>query len=225
MNPAKTTVPIPGASRLLTAADFQQLTDVPPEVEWFRNLDNPHTGRAYQNAIRDFMEFTGIRKPEQFRLVTRAHVIAWRDDLRRRVGKNGRKLGQDTIRHRLSALSALYNYLCDRNAVTHNPCKGVRRPKAETNEGKTPAISDRQARKLLAAPGEDNLKGRGKTMKRREMLLSMMAAAAAMTLAAPANEGASREMRSFAEVRSPGWKSMWSLPAAISHLARSSLVT
>jgi hypothetical protein len=33
--------------------------------------------------------------------------------------------------------------------VTHNPVKGVKRPKAETNEGKTPALGDHQARKLL----------------------------------------------------------------------------
>ena len=29
------------ASRLLTAAEFQRLADVPPEVEWFANLSNP----------------------------------------------------------------------------------------------------------------------------------------------------------------------------------------
>jgi hypothetical protein len=27
------------------------------------------------------MDFTGIRKPEEFRTVTSVHVIAWRDDL------------------------------------------------------------------------------------------------------------------------------------------------
>ena len=48
------------ASRLLTAAEFHRLADVPPEVEWFANLANPHTRRAYENAVRDFMRFTGI---------------------------------------------------------------------------------------------------------------------------------------------------------------------
>jgi integrase/recombinase XerD len=72
------------AARLLTAPEFHRLADVPPEVEWFANLSNPNTRRVYENAIRDFMGFTGIERPEEFRTVTRAHIIAWRDDLVRR---------------------------------------------------------------------------------------------------------------------------------------------
>ena len=69
-----------------------------------------------------------------------------------------RELGGATIRHRLAALSSLFEYLCEKNAVTHNPVKGVKRPKAESGEGKTPAIGDHQARELLAAPGEETIK-------------------------------------------------------------------
>src|ERR1051325_7495880 len=83
--------------RLLTAAEFHRLADVPPEVEWFANLSNPHTRRVYENAVKDFMRFTGIVRPEEFRTVTRAHVIAWREDLVRRG------LGGSTVRHRLAA--------------------------------------------------------------------------------------------------------------------------
>src|SRR5215213_8439855 len=68
-------------SRLLTAAEFHRLADVPPEVEWFANLTNPQTRRAYENAVTDFMRFAGIVRPEEFRTVTRAHVIAWRDEV------------------------------------------------------------------------------------------------------------------------------------------------
>jgi len=146
--------------RALTAAEFQGLADVPPEAEWFKNLDNDHTKRAYERAIKDFMLFAGIDRPEKFRLITRSHVIAWRDNLRQRQNRTGRKLNKTTVRHRLTALSALYNYLCDRNAVMHNPCKGVKRPVVAGSVGKTPAISDRQARGLLAAPAEDSLKGK-----------------------------------------------------------------
>jgi integrase/recombinase XerD len=139
-------------NRLLTAADFLRLADVPPEVEWFANITNPNTRRAYENAVKDFMRFTGIVKPEEFRTVTRAHLIAWRDDLGSRI------LNGTTIRHRLSALSSLFDYLCDHNAVTHNPVKGVQRPKMDSNEGRTPALGDHQARKLLDAPGGDSLR-------------------------------------------------------------------
>jgi site-specific recombinase XerD len=140
-------------ARIVTASEFQRLADVPPEVEWFKNIRNLHTKRAYKNAIWDFMQFVGIKRPEEFRLITPAHVIAWRDDLGERI------LTGTTIRHRLAALSALFQYLCDKHAVTHNPVKGIKRPRAEGDEGKTPAIADHQARKLLVTPAEKTLKG------------------------------------------------------------------
>jgi hypothetical protein len=65
------------------------------------------------------------------------------------VGSDQSVGGDATIRHRLSALA---EYLCACNAVTHNPVKGVARPKSESGEGKTPALGDHQARKLLDAP-------------------------------------------------------------------------
>jgi integrase/recombinase XerD len=142
------------ASRLLTAAEFHRLADVPPEVEWFANLSNPSTRRAYENAIRDFMLFTGIVRPEEFRTVTRAHVVAWRDEVAHRG------LGGSTIRHRLASLASLFDYLCEKNAVTHNPVKGVERPRTESAEGKTPALGDHHARELLAAPQKDTIKSK-----------------------------------------------------------------
>jgi site-specific recombinase XerC len=64
------------------------------------------------------------------------------------------------VRHRLAALASLFEYLCEKNAVTHNPVKGVKRPRVESGEGKTPALGDHQARKLLDAPDTDDLKGK-----------------------------------------------------------------
>jgi integrase/recombinase XerD len=145
---------IPTGGRLLTAAAFQGLTAVPPEVEWFANLGNKATRRAYETALKSFMQFTGILQPEEFRIVTRAHVIAWRDELVRR------EQSATTIRHRLAALSSLFEYLCEKNAVTHNPVKGVKRPVPETTEGKTPALGDYQTRRLLLAPEGKSLKAK-----------------------------------------------------------------
>lgn len=68
---------VPIANRILTAENFRRLSDVPPEVEWYANLTYPQTRRVYQNAVEDFMRFAGIQRPEEFRDVTRAHVIAW----------------------------------------------------------------------------------------------------------------------------------------------------
>jgi integrase/recombinase XerD len=143
---------ISSQTRLLTAEAFLRLSEVPPEVEWFANLTNKCTRRAYENATKDFMAFTGIQQADEFRSVTRAHVIAWRDALGNRL------LNGTTIRHRLSALSSLFDYLCEKNAVTHNPVKGVKRPKNDSAEGRAPALGDHQARKLLDAPDGDSLR-------------------------------------------------------------------
>lgn len=140
--------------RALTAKQFQQLSDVPPELEWFANISSEKTRKAYQNDIHAFTQFVGIQHPAEFRIVTRSHVIAWRKAL------EANAFSDASIRRKLSALSSLFEYLCEHNAVTHNPVKGVKRPAANNNEGKTPALSNDQARQLLEAPPEDTLKGR-----------------------------------------------------------------
>ena len=66
--------------------------------------------------------------------------------------------GRSTVRHRLASLASLFDYLCEKNAVTHNPVKGVERPKADSGEAKTPALGNHQARELLAAPQDDTIK-------------------------------------------------------------------
>lgn len=140
--------------RNLTAAEFQGLSDMPPELEWFANINNEQTRRAYKTDVTEFSSFIGIQSPEELRLVTRAHVIAWREQL------DTREMAPSTVRRKLSAISSLFDYLCEKNAVTHNPVNGVKRPMANSNEGSTPALSDAQARKLLDAPPPHTLKGK-----------------------------------------------------------------
>jgi len=140
--------------RMLTRAEFQNLSDVPPELEWFANIENDRTRDAYRRDLRNFTAFLGIQTPEEFRTVTRSHVIAWRNALR------ARNLSAPTIRRKLSALASLFDHLCDRNAVVNNPVDGVARPKEGTNQGKTPALSDEQARALLSAPQGETVKAK-----------------------------------------------------------------
>lgn len=149
-NDLTTTTRRPNAG--LTTADFHQLAEVPPALAWFANIDNPQTRRAYQNDVKEFMAFAGIEDPHAFRHVGRGHVLAWRRDLEQRA------LGGATIRRKLSALSSLFEALCESNAVLGNPVDGVKRPKVASQEGSTPAIGDDQARALLAAPNGTTLK-------------------------------------------------------------------
>ena len=54
---------------LFTDHEFERLGDVPPEAEWFANIDNPQTQRADRNDWRDFMAFVGTQAAGEFREV------------------------------------------------------------------------------------------------------------------------------------------------------------
>lgn len=146
--------PTDASERRLTAAEFQHLASVPSAVEWFANIDNLRTRRAYQGDLEDFCSFVGLSAAEEFRAVTRAHVLAWRAQLEQRC------LAGATIRRKLAALASLFDHLLESNAVAGgNPVHGVKRPRIETHEGKTPALGDHQAKALLEAPSPNTLKG------------------------------------------------------------------
>jgi len=138
----------------LSPAEFFNLTDVPPEIEWLANIQNPNTRAAYQHDVVEFRRFVGIKRLVEFRTVARAHVIAWREHL------ENKKDAPATVRRKLAALSSLFAYLSEHNAVLHNPVDGVKRPKVSRGEGATPALSDEQARALLNAPVGDSLKAK-----------------------------------------------------------------
>jgi integrase/recombinase XerD len=98
---------------------------MPPVITWFANIDNPQTRRAYQNDLTELMAFASIAQPEQFRCVTRAHLLGWCCDL------TLSSLSGAAIRRKVveRTLSLLFEYLCEANSVIINPVNGVKRPK------------------------------------------------------------------------------------------------
>ena len=60
----------------LTTSQFQALAEIPAALESFANLTNLNTRRTYWQDIQGFQAFAGPHRPEQFRDVTRAHVMA-----------------------------------------------------------------------------------------------------------------------------------------------------
>src|SRR5260370_38114829 len=134
---------VPLEDNRLTPAQFEQLPDVQPEEEWPANTTNLKTRRAYKEDVREFIAFTALQDYMRLRSVGRSHIISWRKDMERRG------LAPASIRRKLSALSSLFDYLCERNAVTGNPVDGVKRPMANANEASTPYLADSQPRKLV----------------------------------------------------------------------------
>ena len=87
-SPDDSNLPAPAQAseqHLITEAEFQRLGDMPPEAEWFANITNPNTRRAYRNDVGQFMKFVGIEHFTDFRIVARAHVITWRKTLEKKV--------------------------------------------------------------------------------------------------------------------------------------------
>src|SRR5438046_8339862 len=98
---------VPVKKQALTRAEFERLADVPPEEEWLANITNAKTRRAYKNDVGEFIAYPGLQDYGELRSIARAHVIGWRKDLERR------QLEPASIRRKLSALSSLFNYLCN----------------------------------------------------------------------------------------------------------------
>ena len=78
----------PAAASRLTREEFQGLADVPPEVEWFANIRNKNTKRAYGHDVKEFARFVGVSRPEDFRLVTRAHIMPGEPSSKRRSSRH-----------------------------------------------------------------------------------------------------------------------------------------
>ena len=79
-----TNADVPALRPSLTPAQFGDLAEVPPELEWLANLTNPKTRRAYKIDVEEFIAFAGLSGIAELRSITRAHVIAWRKDLEKR---------------------------------------------------------------------------------------------------------------------------------------------
>lgn len=122
--------------------------------EWLVNFDNQQTRRAYRRDIQGFMELVGARSTEDLLKVARGHVLAWRASL-----ENGGLSGA-TRRRKLAALASLFDYLIEHDPRhTRNPVHSVKRPRTESHEGKTPALSSAQAKLLLDAPDKHSERG------------------------------------------------------------------
>ena len=51
----------------LTAAQFQTLAEVPPEIEWFANITNSRIRTAYELDVKALVRFVGMQSPAEVR--------------------------------------------------------------------------------------------------------------------------------------------------------------
>ena len=141
-------------ARLADASSSRALPTSPRKSNGSPTSPIPKHAAAYKS---DVAEFSALHRAAR----ARANCAPSRARMSSPGAKRWRpaSLTPASIRRKLSALSSLFDYLCERNAVAGNPVDGVKRPMANGNEGSTPALGDAQARRLLEAPAPDTLKG------------------------------------------------------------------
>ncbi|TDR18268.1 tyrosine-type recombinase/integrase [Marinicella litoralis] len=137
----------------LTRSQSNELLNIPEESVWLANYTSKATQKTYSVAVREFFRYHDMQDINDLRTSSPAHVIAWRDQLIN-SGATSR-----TVNNRLSALSSLFKHLCEKQIISKNPVHGIKRPKVNQSQVKTPAITKQQVRKVLELPDQSTPKG------------------------------------------------------------------
>jgi site-specific recombinase XerD len=124
--------------------------------EFFAGIDSPHTERAYRQAVHRFLSWCEARSLA-LKQVMPAHVGEYiktlgTDDHRESLSKPTKKLHLAAIRH-------FFDKLVVRHAVALNPALSVRGPKHSVVEGRTPALSPNEVRRVLTSIDVTNVVG------------------------------------------------------------------
>lgn len=115
----------------------------------YGKIRNPHTRDAYERAIRQFLNHCEILRRD-------LAAVSPRD-----VGSflDGLNYAPATKKLHLSALRHFFDTMVTRHVIILNPALSVRSERHQVIEGKTPEITIKQARKLLASIDVANVVG------------------------------------------------------------------
>lgn len=126
---------------------------IPHQNIWLRKFVSKQTQKTYLRAIQDFVAFHGLQSAEDLQHLDQGHVIDWREALLEQG------LSHRTINTKISALSSLLKFLCEKQVVRENATTGIQRPKVKSNKVESPILTSLQVRKMLDAPDTSNFKG------------------------------------------------------------------
>jgi site-specific recombinase XerD len=104
-------------------------------------IRNRHTRTAYERAVKRFLTWSRSREPALAR-ITPGLVGRYFDEL---------ALSIPSKKLHLAAIRTFFDVLVQRHVVVLNPARSVRTERYSVTEGRTPAISIEQSRKLLSS--------------------------------------------------------------------------
>lgn len=119
-------------------------------------IENDHTRRAYRKAVHRFLahcERLGLELQQVSPAIVGEYVRRLTTEPRRAKGglTTPRPVSKPTKKLHLAGIRNFFDRLVQRHAVALNPALSVRGPRHSVTEGKTPALTVKQARQLLAS--------------------------------------------------------------------------
>ena len=122
-------------------------------IEFFTaNIRNKHTRIAYGQAAKRFAAWCEDKK-RRYTLaeLMPVHVAAYIEELGNRQEDGGAGMSKPTVKQHLAALRMLFDWLVIHHVMDSNPATSVRGPKYVVSKGKTPVLTEAEARSLFAA--------------------------------------------------------------------------
>ena len=112
-------------------------------VEFFTaNIRNPNTRDAYGRAVRDFFAWCDEHGIGPLIDIEAVHIAAY-------IEQMTQDKAPQTVKQRLAAIKALFDFLVMGGVLPANPASAVRGPRHSTAKGKTPILMADDARALI----------------------------------------------------------------------------
>jgi site-specific recombinase XerD len=112
-------------------------------LEFFAsNIRNPHTRRAYSQAVSGFLAWCEEARITTITAVQPLHVATW-------IELQTKEHSAPTAKQRLAAVRKLFDWLVVGQVVPFNPAASVRGPSHSVKTGRTPVLDGAEARALL----------------------------------------------------------------------------
>jgi integrase/recombinase XerD len=132
-------------------------------IEFFTaQIRNPHTRRAYAQAVARFLNWCEDRNA-RLQDIRPVVVAAY-------IEQMTRERGPQTVKQHLAAIRVFFDWMVTGQIVPVNPAASVRGPRSSIEEGKTPVLTNDEARKLLDAIDTSHVVG----LRDRAMLAVMV---------------------------------------------------
>jgi site-specific recombinase XerD len=112
-------------------------------IEYFAaNIRNVNTRRAYLHAVREFGGWCALQGFHEIVDIEPLHVAGYIEQLTGRLAK-------PSVKQHLAAIRMLFDWLVIGQVMATNPAAPVRGPKYTVKKGKTPVLTQDEARELL----------------------------------------------------------------------------